>query len=64
MNYRIARGLFDRWVIYHPKNEELAWSGLKWVPAHYGVPSGDFQICNFATREEAEEYAKERFPQE
>jgi hypothetical protein len=60
MNYRIAQGAFDRWYIFNNATFNLAWSGSKWVPTFNGVPTGAAQVCNFETKEEAEEYVREQ----
>lgn len=54
MKYRLVAGLFDRWIIRHPWDDNLAWSGMRWVPI-----KGDVQICNFGSEQEARKYAEE-----
>ena len=44
--------IFKRWIITHLDNDELAWSGSRWVPI-----GGSVQICNFDTRGQADGYA-------
>jgi hypothetical protein len=57
---RLRQGLFDRWYIFYPSSEPRAWSGSRWVPANpNGIPTGQFQVCNFSTEEEAREYCRE-----
>lgn len=52
--YRITTGIMLRWIIQHPQDDHLAWSGMRWVPMN-----GTVQICNFASEEDARQYAKE-----
>jgi hypothetical protein len=58
---RITQGLFDRWYIFHPTMciPYLAWSGRQWVAASEGLPTGNVQVCNFPTEQEAREYCRE-----
>jgi hypothetical protein len=56
----IKQGAFDRWLIVNSENH--AWSGKRWVPASdtgYGFLTGGVQVCNFGSKEAAEEYARE-----
>jgi hypothetical protein len=59
--FHLAENVFGRWVIVNGTHEDLAWSGSHWVPHRHGIPSGDAQICNFTTRQEALEYCQEHF---
>lgn len=57
MTYRIKRGLFDLFYIFHPIDDRLAWSGSEWVLVREdGFPLGDAHVCNFGAAEEAQEY--------
>ena len=47
MSYRIARGPFDRWYIFHPADARLAWSSWLWVPF----------VCNFESEQDAHKHA-------
>jgi hypothetical protein len=47
MAYRIARGPFDRWYIFHPTDARLAWSRWLWVPF----------VRNFESEQDAVEHA-------
>jgi hypothetical protein len=58
LTYRIARGAFRRWYIFHPTDWCLAWSGSRWVPTIDGIPTGGVQVCNFETEAQAREYAE------
>jgi hypothetical protein len=57
---RILPDTFGRFVICHP-SLELAWTGSHWggIDSKSLLPDGDFQICNFATVEEALVYLGE-----
>lgn len=61
---RLAENVLGRWIIVNGASDSLAWSGSRWVPHRLGVASGGIQISNFATRDEAHEYALEQFPPE
>jgi hypothetical protein len=50
-----------RWIILSRDSPNLAWSGSRWVPHHQGIPTGNVQICNFETRDEAQAYVDENF---
>jgi hypothetical protein len=52
---RIEVGIFGRWIIVNER--DFAWSGSQWVPYHHGIPTGEIQVCNFATKAEASDYA-------
>jgi hypothetical protein len=57
---RLREGIFDRWYIFHPTRDDLAWSGSQWVPSSpEGLPTGSFQVCNFFTEQEARDYCRE-----
>ena len=59
--YLLVEGMLGRWVIVHEQFPGLAWSGSQWVPHHQGFPTGDTQVSNFTTREEAQEYVDTNF---
>jgi hypothetical protein len=59
---RLAENFLKRWVIVNGAHEDLAWSGTHWVPHRQGIPTGDVQICNFDSRQDALKYVKEYFP--
>jgi hypothetical protein len=47
---------FERWILVHPRNQRLAWSGSRWVPIdEKGFPLV-VQVCNFRNEQEAVEY--------
>lgn len=52
---KLVRNLSERWIIVaaHEALPDLAWSGGRWVPI-----GGPVQICNFASRGDAETYAE------
>lgn len=54
----LRRNAFDRWIIVDAANENLAWSGSRFVPiTKDGFPASDVQVSNLDTREAAAEYA-------
>lgn len=56
---RLRQGIFGRWFIFHPEHDE-AWTGARWeICSADGVPTGQFQVCNFASQQEAREYCWE-----
>lgn len=55
---KVATGAMGRFIIVHRNNEDLAWSGSRWVPHVQGIPIAAVQVCNFTTRNEATEYIK------
>jgi hypothetical protein len=57
---KVVRGSMNRWVIVHKRNEDLAWSGARWVMHNAGLPLANYQVCNFASRQDAEEYVRTR----
>lgn len=57
--YRLEQGLLGRWIIVHPVDDHLAWSGSRWMP-HCGGVGTVAQISNFATRKAADEAAREQ----
>jgi hypothetical protein len=57
----VIQGALGRCVIIHNNHPGLAWSGSRWVPHREGIPTGDTQVCNFATYTEALEYIDEHF---
>jgi hypothetical protein len=48
---------FSGWIIINGEYPRLAWSGSRWVPVTARGTSPFTQICNFDSRETAEEYA-------
>jgi hypothetical protein len=58
--YVIQQSALGRWIIVHPEDDGLAWSGTRWVGHIDGVPNGEAQVCNFSTGADAWAYARER----
>jgi hypothetical protein len=55
---RLRQNAFDRWIIVDAANENMAWSGSRFVPiADEGFPASDVQVSNLDTRDSAAEYA-------
>jgi hypothetical protein len=55
---RLRQNAFDRWIIVDAANENMAWSGSRFVPmTDEGFPASDVQVSNLDTREEAAECA-------
>ncbi len=55
---RLRQNAFDRWIIVDAANENLAWSGSRFVPiTDEGFPASDVQVSNLDTREAAAECA-------
>ena len=49
---------FGRWIVANALHPVLAWSGARWVTiTPDGLPAGPIQVSNFASREDAEQYA-------
>jgi hypothetical protein len=61
--WEIKEGALGRWIIVNASSPNLAWSGSRWVLHQDGIPTGEAQVCNFATPEEAQAYAAEHFSQ-
>lgn len=60
MKCRIKKGLFDRWYLFHPIDDTLAWSGSQWAScALDGSSVGGTQIANLGTVKAAFDYAKQ-----
>ena len=55
----LRKGVFGRWVLVHPDDEDLAWSGAQWVPHVNRLSASLVQVCNFENVAEAERYAQE-----
>jgi hypothetical protein len=54
----IVSNAFGRWIIVHPENRFLAWTGSRWAAIDdLGFPSAEFQVCNFDDAVEAARYA-------
>lgn len=59
MKYRLKETIFDRWIIQHPEQDRLGYTGLAWSEIDdAGIAVGRHQVSNFATKEEAVQYAK------
>lgn len=57
MKPKLRLAAYNRWIICHPDNPWLAWSGLRWVPVDdAGVQAGPVAVCNFGTEAEANLY--------
>lgn len=52
MKCKLVRCVFNRWLVVNAENENLAWSGSRWVPIF-----GTVQVSNFDTRSAAAGYA-------
>jgi len=59
--YSVAQNPFGRFYIRHPVHPGLAWSGAQWVQHSDGLPIGQFQICNFDTEDDADDYATNNY---
>lgn len=58
-NFVIRKNLFDRWIVCHPSNPYLAWSGSQWVGVDFaGLPTDGIEVSNLSTESKAVEYAK------
>ena len=61
MPCRIIETPFGRWIIGHPTDNTLAWSGARWVPVSPGqLMPIDVQVCNYMSAFEAIANAEER----
>lgn len=60
---KIEQNLFGGWIVAHPTERHLAWSGSRWVPHEHGIPTGGVQVSSYETREAAERAAKEIWPE-
>lgn len=56
---RLREGVLGRVIILHPSEDRLAWSGLHWTGHWRGIPSDQYQICNFSDEQEARDYCRE-----
>jgi hypothetical protein len=58
--YAVEENMLGRKIIVMADRRNWAWSGSRWVPHARGVSMSviQAQISNFATEEEADEYAK------
>lgn len=55
---RLKQNAFNRWIVVDAANEQMAWSGSRFVPITLdGLPASDVQVSNLGTREEAATYA-------
>lgn len=52
MKCKLVQCVFKRWLVVHPEDETLAWSGSRWVPIF-----GPVQVSNFDTKSAAAGYA-------
>lgn len=58
MKVTLMKNLLDRWIIRHPEQDGLGWSGYRWTEIDDdGLPIGKYQVSNFDTKEEAASYA-------
>ena len=58
MKGRLKQNAFGYWMIVHPQDDSLAWSGSRWVPIDpTGFPAGGVQVSSLPTEDEALEYA-------
>lgn len=57
MKARFVKNIFGHWIVLHPTNDNLAWSGMQWVPIDENKLGMDVQVSNFDTLTEAQEYA-------
>jgi len=55
---RIRQGIFDRWYIFHPTNDSMAWSGSHWVGCCFNGLPYNVQVCNFDSEDQALEYCQ------
>jgi DnaJ-class molecular chaperone len=55
----VLRGYYNNWVIVRADIPSLAWTGNSWAQHHNGIPTGDTQVCNFPSRNEAVRYITE-----
>lgn len=55
---RVKQGIFDRYFIFHPNDDRMAWSGARWVPCWPDGRPVNIQVCNFANIGDAKEYAR------
>jgi hypothetical protein len=49
-------GRFKLWFIARRNHPEQAWTGAAWTSHDRGIPTGDVQVCNFPSSEEARLY--------
>ena len=49
----LTHSIFERWIIVNADEQNLAWSGSRWVEHHRGLPAESIQISNFESVEEA-----------
>ena len=49
----LTDSIFERWIIVNADEQNLAWSGSRWVEHHRGLPAESIQISNFESVEEA-----------
>jgi hypothetical protein len=61
MKVLLRQDCFGRWIVIHPVNQDMAWSGSRWVEIDEanGLPVGDVQVSNCPTRDAAVLYCEE-----
>jgi hypothetical protein len=62
-SFALAETMLGRWILLHPDNLDLAWTGSRWAPHVDGIGT-ETQISNFETCEEANEYGETFYKQE
>jgi hypothetical protein len=59
MKVKFRKDIFNRWLLVNPDNVREAWSGWRFVDIDAtGMPTGGVQVCNFDSRDEAEDYCR------
>lgn len=59
MRCLLTTNAIGRWILVHPENQLLGWSGSRWVPMdERGLPI-IVQVSNFDTEDAAYNYAVE-----
>lgn len=56
---RLREGVWSRWLIIHPTEDQLAWTGRRWSHHWRGIPADAYQVVNFDNEQEAREYCRE-----
>jgi hypothetical protein len=56
-SFAVAETAFGRWILLHPDNLDLAWTGSQWAPHVNGIGT-EAQISNFESWEEANRYGE------
>lgn len=52
----ILQGAFGRYVIVQADDHSLAWTGSGFDRHQEGIPTGQSQVCNFESTQEAQQY--------